>query len=106
MQNESGINEEKLNKLILDIYNYSEKINKTLNQISEVVDKTKKIYSSKEADLYRSKYENFRVNYVNVIKNINRYAEDLILVKQKYSNFDINASKRVLLEKIDLGNFE
>lgn len=106
MQNELGINEEKLNSLILDIYNYSEKINKTLNQISEVVDKTKKIYSSKEADLYRNKYENFRVNYVNVIKNINRYAEDLILVKQKYSNFDINASKRVLLEKIDLGNFE
>lgn len=106
MQNELGINEKKLNSLILDIYNYSEKINKTLNQISEVVDKTKKIYSSKEADLYRNKYENFRVNYVNVIKNINRYAEDLILVKQKYSNFDINASKRVLLEKIDLGNFE
>ena len=106
MDRQTGINEEKLNKLILDIYDYSEKINNTLNHISEIVMKTKNCYNSKEAELYRKMYDDYKTNYVNIIKNINSYADDLLTLKRKYINFDVDMKNKVSLQIVNLENLK
>lgn len=106
MDKQTGINEEKLNKLILDIYDYSEKINNTLNSISDLVMKTKDYYNSKEAELYRKKYDDYKTNYVNIIKNINSYADDLLTLKRKYINFDVEMKNKVSLQMVNLENLK
>lgn len=84
--NEVGINLDSIDKLILDIYNYAERANKTLNQIADVVDQTKTFYNCDEADNYRNKFNSFRTNFKVVNKNLVSYAEDLIKIKNRYQN--------------------
>lgn len=84
--NEIGINIDSVDKLILDIYNYAERVNKTLNQISNVVDQTKSFYVCDAADNYRNKFNSFRTNFSIVNKNLISYAEDLIKLKNRYQN--------------------
>jgi len=84
--NEVGINLDSIDKLILDIYNYAERVNKTLNQISDVVDQTKNFYACESADNYRNKFNSFRTNFKVVNKNLISYAEDLIKLKNRYQN--------------------
>ena len=69
--NEVGINLDSIDKLILDIYNYAERVNKTLNQISDVVDQTKNFYACESADNYRNKFNSFGLNLkLNLISNL------------------------------------
>jgi len=93
--NEAGINIDSVDKLILDIYNYAERINKTLNQITDVVDKTKTIYNCDAANNYRNKFESFRVNFNIVDKNIKSYADDLIKLKNRYQNIGDKAVETI-----------
>lgn len=93
--NEVGINIDSVDKLILDIYNYAERINKTLNQISNVVDQTKSFYACDAADNYRNKFNSFRTNFNVVNKNVISYAEDLIKLKNKYQNIDDNMTQTI-----------
>ena len=76
--NEIGINIDSIDKLILDIYNYAERVNKTLNQITDVVDQTKNFYDCEAAQNYRNKFNSFKTNFNVINKNLNSYAEDLI----------------------------
>ena len=80
--NEVGINLDSIDKLILDIYNYAERVNKTLNQISDVVDQTKNFYACESADNYRNKFNSPKVNWLNLsvglaIKKVISYLESL-----------------------------
>ena len=104
MQNNTiGINYLKIDKLILDIYDYSEKIQKTLDQISNIVDKTKDFYLCYEADCYRNKFSDFRQNFPVINKNIISYAEDLIRLKTNYQRTagDILSSMNTAIKKIE-----
>jgi len=94
--NKIGINIDNIDKLILDIYDYAEKINKTLNQISSVVDQTKLFYKCDVAADYRNKFLNFKTNFNVINKNVKSYADDLIKLKNKYKLVDENVTKSVL----------
>lgn len=94
--NKIGVNIDSIDKLILDIYNYAEKINKTLNQISTVVEQTKSFYDCDVADDYRNKFNNFKTNFKIINKNVQGYAEDLIKLKNKYRDIDMNITNDVL----------
>jgi len=63
-----------------------ERVNKTLNQISDVVDQTKTFYNCEDADNYRNKFNSFRTNFKVVNQNLISYAEDLIKLKNRYQN--------------------
>lgn len=93
--NEAGINVDSVDKLILDIYNYAERINKTLNQITDVVDRTKTFYNCDAANNYRNKFENFKMNFSTIDKNIKSYAEDLIKLKNRYQNISYQAVETI-----------
>lgn len=93
--NEVGINIDSVDKLILDIYNYAERINKTLNQISNVVDQTRNFYVCDAANNYRNRFNSFRTNFNVVNKNVISYAEDLIKLKNRYQNIDDNMTQTI-----------
>ena len=93
--NEIGINIDSIDKLILDIYNYAERINKTLNQISDVVDQTNTFYQCDVATEYRNKFNSFRTNFAIIDKNIKSYADDLIKLKNRYQNVDKNITDSI-----------
>lgn len=91
--NEIGINIDSIDKLILDIYNYAERINKTLNQVSDVVDQTKNFYDCETATNYRNKFNDFKTNFSIMNENLKSYAEDLIKLKNRYQNVDSNITE-------------
>lgn len=88
--NLNGINETKLDKMILDLRNYVEKINRTLNQISEVVDDTKNYFSSQSGNLYRKKYSLLEANFSTIKNNLLSYSDDLLKVKFRYQSMNSN----------------
>ena len=90
--NNRGINEDAVNKLILDIYNYEEKINKTLDQISTVVENTKEFYQCESANEYRNKFNMFSANFNIINKNLLSYADDMIKLKNRYKVIDSNVA--------------
>ncbi len=106
--NNIGINSATIDKLALDIYNYAERINRTLNEIANIVDQTRNIYSCTAANNYRNKFNNIRANFNVVNKNIQSYAEDIIKLKAKYSIIDINSTqivKKATVKMEDKGNW-
>lgn len=88
MKNMIGINEQKLDRLILDIYDYCDKINNTLNQITEVVEETGNFYKGELASTYRKKYRVFRSNFSVMRKNFVSYATDLTKIKNRMNTID------------------
>lgn len=93
--NEIGINVDSIDKLILDIYSYAEKINKTLNEISNIVDDTKTFYQCENGTNYRRKFDDFKTNFVIVDGNLKGYAEDLIKLKNRYNKIDENITNAI-----------
>lgn len=93
--NKIGIDVDSIDKLILDIYNYNDKISKTLNQISEVVDQTKSFYVSSAATDFRNKFNSFSANFPIISKNLISYADDLIKLKNRYQIIDDDLTNKV-----------
>lgn len=98
-----GINVDSVDKLILDIYNYAEKINKTLNQISDIMDQTRNNCMLDEINVLVNKFESFKANFPVVNKNLISYANDLIILKNKYQNIDMDLTQKVkmAITKVD-----
>ena len=90
MEDSSGINAIKMDQLIIDINDYNEKIKKTLNDINDLVDKTKTYYSSKESTAF------FEMH------NIKSYADDMVRLKGKYSKVEADMVDNIKLESIDI----
>ena len=97
-----GYNEEVMNKTILDIYDYKERILKILNQISETMELSKKYYQSIDADELKSKFDKFQTNFKIVANNIDTYADDLLAVKQRNKNFEQDAKAEIKLRTIKI----
>lgn len=93
--NKIGIDVDSIDKLVLDIYNYADKISKTLNQISEVVDRTKSFYVSSASNDFRNKFNSFSANFPTINKNIVSYADDLIKLKNRYQTIDEDLTQTV-----------
>ena len=90
MNDTIGLNEEGIKKVIMDIYDYCEKINKTLNQISDVVEDTKNFYCCDTADEYRKKFTEFSSNFPTIVNSLKSYADDLNKLKSNVSLIDSN----------------
>lgn len=92
----TGINENKVNQLMLDIYEYEEKINLLLEKISNLMESTTNIYSGFTSDDLRKKYNDFSVNYTNIKNNIHDYSEDLFKIKNNYLERDQQNTNHIL----------
>ena len=72
-----GINEQTINQLNLDIYDYVEKINNTLSQIEHLVDESRSYFISDDGEDFRRRFESLSVNFPIVCQNILSYVDDL-----------------------------
>ena len=93
MENNSyGINSSKMQKLISEIEYVNDKMQKTLNQISEQVEKTTGEFDMPSGDEFRSHHKNLETYYSQIQNNMIYYADNLRLILQMYNeNNDHNA---------------
>ena len=87
-----GISEQNLKKLILEIYDYRDKMSKILNTAEKLIYDTKNYYQSKDGEELRKKFEIFSSNFAIFLKNIQSYGEDL---EQTIYNYRQNTIKNV-----------
>lgn len=104
MANISGIDDEKLGYLVLDIYDYVDRINQVLNQIDEIMLLSDNYFKCESADKIRNHYKELKDNFPILKENIMNCSESLIKVKHQYTNIDSELKKVALqgINKIDI----
>lgn len=96
LNDKMGINESKINNLMLDIYDYEEQINALFDKITDIMEKSNNSFQSDNADDLRKKYRDFSINYTNIKNNIHDYSDDLSKVKNMYTKKDMAEVKHIL----------
>lgn len=86
MEDLISINEEGIDKLFLDICDYSERINNILNQIDDLINYSANYFKSDSYNAVLNKYLELKISINNVKHNILSYSNDLITVKNKFRN--------------------
>lgn len=79
-----SINDEKLKNLILEIYEYRDKISKILEDAEFLAESTKMFYESEDGDKFRTKFKKFSANFSTFLNNIRSYGEDFEVVLSRY----------------------
>ncbi len=82
----NGISVDGMDKLMTDILDYADKCNKTLNQISDLVEDTSTYFICESGDKFRDQFSMLKVGNATINKNILSYNEDLMNVKRDYQN--------------------
>lgn len=88
--NLKGVNDERIKKLVLNIYDYSEQINTILNSIDDLVNDTKKYFTIEESDSFYTRFSAIKDNFTNVRDNILSYAEEILKAGQNYQEINID----------------
>lgn len=78
-----GVNEDKIDKLVLDVYDYIERINNVLNNIENEMDKTASCFDCSAGRDLRSKFNEQKSVFPIIRENFMKDAEFLIKVKSK-----------------------
>ena len=100
MQHEiNGVNESKLDKHIMEIYESADRINKIFVKISALVNDTSNYFVCETADSFRKKFENVKSNFSIVNSNVLEYANDLVKVKNNY-----NKRKDIIINDLNSNN--
>ena len=94
--NANGIDEEGLNKLALELFDYVEKLNRILNSIDTIISDSALYYTSVSANILRRRFNNTKVNFPIVKENIMGYKDDLIRVKRNFSNISTDIAAMIL----------
>lgn len=90
--NSKGINEEKLDKLVIEIYDYADKIKLLLNEVDDLVAETNNFYICDNGNDFRNKFNTLKTNFTIVNGNIISYAEDLVNAKISFQKIDSDMS--------------
>lgn len=90
-ENVIGINDELLKKLILEIYEYRDKVSKLLEDAEILVDSTNSFYNSNDGVNFRNKFKTFSANFPTFLENIRSYGEDLEYVLSTFKKNDIKS---------------
>lgn len=104
MNQASGINEERLDSLVLDIYDYAEKVNQILNSIDELIIKSNTYFKCESADKVRTHYQELDSSSTMLKQNMLNCANDLARVKYRYQEMNDDIKKIALqgMNKIDI----
>lgn len=105
----NGISETGIDKLMMDIIDYAEKMNQILNNISNLVEDTKEFYDCDSGEKFRNRYGELQQSFSTVNKNILSYNTDLLNVKLDYLNREVyltenlNKSSSTVISRIGNG---
>lgn len=91
----SGINEQQVIVIINKITSNIEKLESRFNQIDIIISNTNSHYKASSADEFRKKYDNIRLNYDIVKKNLLSYADDLNNLIISYKKLETNTADMV-----------
>ncbi|MBQ6841579.1 MAG: hypothetical protein IJO63_05670 [Bacilli bacterium] len=101
----TGINEEELKELCLEVMDYSERIMGIFDKVDEEFELLKGNMVCNSYDQLMNSYRTFRANYLVVKNNINSYSDDFIALIQKLqenakylSTMFVNATEDMLLK--------
>ena len=83
-----GINELKLDQLVLDINTSALKIKNKLDTISDLVNSSEQFFDCASGDLFRDKFNGVSSSFSTVNKNIMNISEDLLKVKARLYNVE------------------
>lgn len=86
-----GINEAKLDSLILQIGEIAERINNKFNLIEQLISETSSYFQCEIGTNYRLKFNGTKSNFEIVNKNILNMAADLVNVKSMMQKTNANA---------------
>ena len=89
----SGISEVGIDRLIMDLYDYSEKCTKLSNRIRDLVENTRDYYKTKDGILFRKNFEKFYLGTEKLNKNILSVVSDLNNIKSNYRRRDVNSAE-------------
>ena len=86
MEDLISVNEEAIDKLVLDLYDYSERINNVLNQINDLVNYSSTYFKGQISNDIVGKYNSLKISLENFKRNIYSYSSDLVKVKNQFRN--------------------
>jgi len=89
-ENINGINSQLIDKLVIEIMDYADKINKIQNQLQELVGDTSTYFNSPSGTEFRKSFKEKEQNYQTMNQNILNYAKDFVKVKQVYNTQILN----------------
>lgn len=85
METVVAIREEKLKKLILEIYDLRDKASKVLSDLEVLVNSSETYFDSDDGRTYREKFKLLSQNFPIFLSNIEGYGQDLEKAVQKFS---------------------
>ncbi len=95
MNEVTGINEDRINNLILEIGNYQDEVSNIFNSIEDTVNNLYSGYVCEAGSVFSRKFDTMKRNFPTVKKNMETYAEDLIRAKDNTARVVTNASSVV-----------
>lgn len=100
----TSMEEQKMERLSLEVYDYLEHIKQIMNEMEEVVSKTKECFDCESGNYYRQVFQESHSKNKTIIENIGSIAEDIILAKNVYYHFDkkIHNDIKTEIENLDI----
>lgn len=87
-----GINEYGIAKIVLEIYDYSERINFILNSIEDNMDEANSSLMINDKKILSNKISLMKDNFINFKANILSYSNEMLRVKKGYQQIDENVA--------------
>lgn len=100
----SAINEDGLDKLVLDIYNSAEMVHKIFDNVNELIQQTSDFYQTNISEKFRMKYNDFKINFELVNKKLLGYADELASIKMKYQDLSFGVSQDIKTNMNNISN--
>ena len=94
-QNTIGISEDKIDKLVLDLYDYIEKRNNIFNNITNEMDQVSTILNTSAGRTLTAKFNNQKAMFPIVNDNLVKITELLIATKQKTIDFSKDLASQI-----------
>lgn len=95
-----GINEDKIDKLVLDIYDYIERINGTLNSIENEINNTASCFDCDSGRELRSKFNNQKPMFSVINDNLMKDTDTLIKVKSSTVDFSRELANQIVNKSV------
>lgn len=95
----SAINEEALDKLVVEIYDYAGKIKSILDSVEDIILGTEPYFNCEIGETTRNKFKMLSSKFTAVSDNVISYAEDLVQVKTSYYKISDDLSQIANISK-------
>ena len=97
-----GINEPKLDLMILEIAETMNRISNKFNNIETLIHDTKTYFVCESGNLFRNSFSNNKDNFQAINRNILSYSGDLVKVKKRFQMVTSETTTQVLQAKSEI----